>query len=306
MSRPTQPPGAGGSGAGGPLVPARPPTVFFLSDYGLSDEFVGVVHAVLHRVAPGVAVVDLTHGLPPFDVRAGAATLVRALGHLGPGVVLGVVDPGVGTDRRGVALRSGDGRWFVGPDNGLLVAAVEAAGGVAAVRVLRKPADAPATFDGRDVFAPAAALLARGAEACAVGDSADPSTLVRLPPALVDRVGPGRDSLGASDGRGGPRRRGARERGVRAEVSWVDRFGNVQLAATGDVGPPESATEVDVRIERSGRSLRARRVRAFSELGAGEPGVLVDANGHVALVVREGSATQATGAIAGDLVELVW
>ncbi|MGH9100389.1 MAG: SAM-dependent chlorinase/fluorinase, partial [Acidimicrobiales bacterium] len=97
---------------------ASRPTVFFLSDYGLSDEFVGVVHAALLRLVPDLSVVDLTHGIPAFDVRAGAASLLRAAPHLGPGVVLAVVDPGVGSARRGVAVRAADGRWFVGPDNG--------------------------------------------------------------------------------------------------------------------------------------------------------------------------------------------
>ncbi|MFZ0250851.1 MAG: SAM-dependent chlorinase/fluorinase, partial [Acidimicrobiales bacterium] len=108
-----------------------PHTVFFLSDFGTEDEFAGVVHAVIAARAPGTTVIDLTHHIPPFDVRAGSHALVRAVPYLGSGVVLGVVDPGVGTDRRGIGLRvqapSGASLWFVGPDNGLLVAAAEAA-----------------------------------------------------------------------------------------------------------------------------------------------------------------------------------
>src|SRR5215469_2276739 len=121
-------------------------TVFFLSDFGTEDEFVGVVHAVIAARAPGTTVIDLTHHIPPFDVRAGSHTLVRAVPHLGPGVVLGVVDPGVGTMRRGigveVALPAGGTMCFVGPDNGLLVAAAEAAGEApiaAAVELHRDP-----------------------------------------------------------------------------------------------------------------------------------------------------------------------
>ena len=124
-------------------------TVFFLSDFGTQDEFVGVVHAVIAARAPGTTVIDLTHHIPPFDVRAGSHTLVRAVPHLGSGVVLGVVDPGVGTARRGigieVALPAGGTMYFVGPDNGLLVAAAEAAG------------EAPVTPRGRAAPRPGAA-----------------------------------------------------------------------------------------------------------------------------------------------------
>src|SRR5689334_2966144 len=105
--------------------------VFFLSDYGTADEFVGIVHAVLHSRAPGVAVIDLGHEVPPYDVAAGASMLVRCAPYLGAGVVLAVVDPGVGTERRGVAIEAvGTGpSWLVGPDNGLLVPLAAALGG---------------------------------------------------------------------------------------------------------------------------------------------------------------------------------
>ena len=86
------------------MASESPRTVFFLSDFGTEDEFAGVVHAVIAARAPGTTVIDLTHHIPPFDVRAGSHTLVRAVPHLGPGVVLAVVDPGVGTARRGIAL----------------------------------------------------------------------------------------------------------------------------------------------------------------------------------------------------------
>jgi S-adenosyl-L-methionine hydrolase (adenosine-forming) len=277
-------PGPAGDG------PRRPPTVFFLSDYGLADEFVGVVHAVLHRLVPGVAVVDLTHGLPAFDVRAGAAALERAVPHLGPGVVLAVVDPGVGGSRRGVAVQAGDGRWFVGPDNGLLLPAVDAAGG--------------------DVFAPAAAALATGEGHANLGTEVPAAELVRLPPLPLPRaeVGP--------DGR----------RLLRTEVAWVDRFGNVQLAVPGTEGPPlvedgaPQAPEATVRIyeldggaTRDGpvepgpvAQFRVRRVPTFGALAQGEVGLLSDANGRLAVVVREGSAAIVTGGVEGATVELEW
>ena len=159
------------AGGAGPDGGTADPAVFFLSDYGTADEFVGVVHAVLHRRAPGVAVIDLSHQIPPFDVAAGSALLVRAGPHLGAGVVLAVVDPGVGTDRRAVALElaSGPPRWMVGPDNGLLVPLATSSGGVRTAVALDParlgPAAPPGTFDGRDVFAPAAAHLVTGGAA---------------------------------------------------------------------------------------------------------------------------------------------
>ncbi len=262
------------------------PAVFFLSDYGLADELVGVVHAVLLRLAPDTAVVDLTHGIPAFDVRAGAECLARAVPHLGPGVVLGVVDPGVGSPRRGVAVRAGDGRWFVAPDNGLVLSAVEASGGADVVLALRKPEIASPTFDGRDVFAPAAAALAGGADRTSVGDEVDPASLVRLAPLETTR----HEEDGSVH--------------LRAPVTWVDRFGNVQLGVAEPDGPPPATGSLAVRI--GGEEQGARRVRSFSDLDAGELGVLVDANGRLAVVVREGSAAEKTGLGAGSVVELVW
>ena len=184
------------------------PIVFFLSDYGTQDEFAGVVHAVIAARAPGTTVIDLTHHIPPFDVRAGSHTLVRAVPHLGPGVVLGVVDPGVGTVRRGicieVGLPSGGTLAFVGPDNGLLVAAAESAGEAPVARVVElraapPPQDRGATFDGRDVFAPAAAALCRGARLDELGETVEPASLVRLLGGVVEqgRLGDGRSCLRA-------------------------------------------------------------------------------------------------------------
>src|SRR4051794_5812167 len=113
-------------------MPARYETISFLSDYGFADEFVGVVKGVIRTIAPHAAVLDVCHEIPPHDVRAGGLTLARAVQYLPPGVVLAVVDPGVGTDRRAVAVEVGDEddtAVFVGPDNGLLASAVAMTGG---------------------------------------------------------------------------------------------------------------------------------------------------------------------------------
>ena len=161
----------------------RPPTISFLSDYGTADEFVGVVKSVIRQLAPDAVVIDVTHDVPRFDVRAGGLTLARAAQYLAPGVVLAVVDPGVGTDRRRIAIEVGDGESvLVGPDNGLLAPAVAMVGGATRAFELtstehRLEAPGP-TFDGRDVFAPAAAHLSTGVPLEALGPEIDPITLL--------------------------------------------------------------------------------------------------------------------------------
>ncbi len=296
-----------------PSEPAR--TVFFLSDFGTEDEFAGVVHAVITRRAPGTTVIDLTHHVPPFDVRAGSHTLMRAVPHLGPGVVLGVVDPGVGTARRGicieVALPAGGVQYFVGPDNGLLVAAAESAGEAPITHVVELRRDPPlpdrgATFDGRDLFAPVAAALCAGTPPGELGEAVEPASLVRLVGGVVEqgRLHDGRTCL-------------------RAEVTWVDHFGNLQLAATvADARvagiPDVGSIELAARIE-SGREyldglphslvpdgVTLRCVDAFGELRSGEFGLLVDANGHLAVVAGEASAASWLNVAAGELLILAW
>src|SRR5688572_30012127 len=157
-------------------------TVSFLSDYGTVDEFAGVVKSVIRSIAPGALVVDLTHEIPPHDLRAGALALVRASQYVAPGVILAVVDPGVGTDRRAVAVEVAGGQGvFVGPDNGLLASAVAMTGGAERAVELTNAdyhlaAPGP-TFAGRDVFAPAAAHLCTGVDLADLGDTIDPFTL---------------------------------------------------------------------------------------------------------------------------------
>lgn len=268
-------------------APGIPATVWFLSDYGLRDEFVGVCRAAARRAAPGVDVVDLTHLIAPFDVAGGAEALARSMPHLGPGAVLAVVDPGVGGDRRGVVVEvaPGDGpRWLVGPDNGLLMRAADLAGGPLTAWRLRSVPGPSVTFDGRDLFAPAAARLCAGASPAALGDRLDPGLLVRLAPPVVEAW---------------PNR-------LRTEVTWVDRFGNVQLAATADLGPVPGAAVGLAVADRPGASWEARRVAAFCDLEGDELGVVADANGRLALARREGSAAAVVDAAAGDVVELQW
>lgn len=249
--------------------------------------------------------VDLTHEVPPFDIRAGALALARSVGYLGPGVVVGVVDPGVGSDRRAVAVAvavavEGNGpRYLLGPDNGLLGWAIESLGG--AVAAVALPGTEKSSFDGRDLFAPAAGRLWSGAGLHDIGMPIDPRSLVELAP-LVLRVAPG---------------------SVEAEVTWVDRFGNVQLAArAGDagraglvgtvtIGPVTSGT-VTIGVVTTGTgagrtgkgTMKGRTVEAFAGLGPDELGLMVDANGHLALVCDRRPAATVLGVRPGDIVTL--
>ena len=265
-----------------------------MSDYGVVDEFAGILRAAVARAAPGASLVDLTHGVPPFDIVAGARALVRCIDHLGPGVVLAVVDPGVGTDRRAIALRVAPGPaaragapagpWaLVGPDNGLLVAAAERLGGIGGAVAL-PPASPPAgaersTFDGRDVFAPAAGRLWSGASLDSLGNEVDPGDLVRLPEAMLV-VGPGC---------------------VQAEVLWVDRFGNVQLAAR-LAHAHQAGLGSDLVVEASAHRFAGRLVASFADAGSDRLGVLVDANGQLAVVADRAPAAIVLGVSAGDVV----
>ncbi len=279
-----------------PEGPGGPPLgpLFFLSDYGLADEFVGVVHAVLARLAPGVPVVDLTHQVPPFDVSAGAAALARSAPHLGPGVVLAVVDPGVGTARRPLALEvDGPGpRFWVGPDNGLLVPGAEATGTLAGAWELSGPgAGVPAsTFDGRDLLAPAAAALVTGTPPGDVG----------RPVAVAGLARPARPTVELTGHAG--------TWTLRVEVTWVDRFGNVQLAAgpdeLGRVRPDRSADLVVSTEPGPGSALRVRPVGTFAELAPGQLGLLTDANGRLALVEAQAPAARRLGVGPGSVVRL--
>lgn len=264
----------------------EPRPIFLATDYGLEDEFVGVVHGVIARIDPQVRVIDLAHGIEPYDVAGGAALLARAVVHLGDGVVCAVVDPGVGGVRRGVALeRDGEGpRHLVGPDNGLLLEAARALGGD--LRAVELPSNelVSSTFDGRDVFAPAATALATGTDLLALGIRIDPGSLVELPPPAVT-------VRELDDGR----------LAVTAAVRWIDRFGNVQLALPAEVLADARTAGLVVRDE----DALVRVVHAFAELAPGTAGLLADANGAVALVVAEGSAAQRFRVRVGDRVELV-
>ena len=259
--------------------------ISFLSDFGNLDEFVGVVHGVIFRLSPESRVIDITHGVPAGDVRAGALALTRSVQYLPPGVVLAVVDPGVGTTRRAIAAATESG-FFVGPNNGLLSPAVAIMGGAHSIHSIENPEvmipGPGATFQARDLFAPAAALLASGeADLDDLGPAVDPASvmplMLPLPKVELNMV------VG--------------------EAWWVDVYGNVET----NVGPDDlmiigarPGEPVGVRI--GAIDHEAKWVGTFGEVGDRELAVHVDSAGLIALAVRGGRADDELNAVAGMAV----
>ncbi|MGH8945232.1 MAG: SAM hydrolase/SAM-dependent halogenase family protein [Acidimicrobiia bacterium] len=261
--------------------------VSFLSDFGRRDEFVGVVHGVLAKLAPESRVIDVTHDTPRGNVRAGALSLTRAIQYLPEGVCLAVVDPGVGTDRRAIAVRTEWG-YFVGPDNGLLSPAVAMMGGASQIVSIENPeAMIPSpgeTFHGRDVFAPAAGLLASGeAELGELGPAVPDDEVVPLLLPLTE----------------------VEQGSVSGEAWWVDVFGNVQTNVS-----PEDMAQVglgqgdEVTLRLGPRSHRLRWVGSYAEVAEGEPLLHVDSAGLVAIAVRGGRADEILEVFEGAPVTL--
>jgi S-adenosylmethionine hydrolase len=249
------------------------------TDYGTFDGFVAACHGAIARIAPDVRVIDVTHHVPPADVTRGAAVLAQTAPHLPPAVHCAVVDPGVGTDRRGIAIGAPNG-VLVGPDNGVLIWAAEALGGIDEVVELSNKdwfgGDVSRTFHGRDVFAPAAARIAAGAALGEAGPSVDQETLVRLPDPVV-AVGDG---------------------WLESEVMTIDRFGNVQLAAGGEM---LSGLGTDLLIA---GNVRARRGSTFQDVDAGDLLVYEDSAGRVAIAVNGGRAVVVLSVRPGDVVRI--
>jgi S-adenosylmethionine hydrolase len=263
------------------------PFVSLLTDFGLADPSVAACKGVILRINPEVRLIDISHGIARHCVAHGAAILWAALPYLPAGVHLAVVDPGVGTERRAIALRTGRGDHLVGPDNGLLLPAAERLGGIVAAHLLERPAYRLATvsrtFHARDIFAPAAAHLTRGVALDAFGPALDPASLVRLKTPAPEH------SPGCLD----------------ASVAFVDTWGNVQLlaepadleAAIGRVADGD-----ELRVEAvdgsaldglDGIDLRWRLT--YGEAEPGEPLIFLDSYGRLALAVNLRSAAEKYG-----------
>ncbi|MBD0293540.1 MAG: SAM-dependent chlorinase/fluorinase [Jiangellaceae bacterium] len=259
--------------------------IWLLTDYGHRDGFVAACKGVIARIAPSSQVIDISHDVPPGNIRHGAAMLAQTVGYLPASVVVAVVDPGVGTERRGVALAAGD-MVLVGPDNGLLPWAADACGGVSAAVELTEPAyrlETPAlTFDGRDVFAPAAAHLAAGLPLVALGSAISLPALVRLP-APQTEVMPGR---------------------LQTEVLTIDHFGNVQLAAHPDHVFAAELPPGAIQVETAGSALRVMRGRTFADVPSGQLVLFVDSAGQLALAVNGSSAANRLRLAPGDAVTI--
>jgi S-adenosylmethionine hydrolase len=258
----------------------------FLTDYGLEDGFVAACHGVAARIAPHATIIDVTHLVPPGDIRRGAAVLAQTVPYLPPAVHVAVVDPGVGTDRRGVAVQAGRS-VFVGPDNGLLSWAVAASGGAARAYQLTNRElwleQVAATFHGRDIFVPVAAHLAADCGPAAAGEEIDVGDLVTLP---------------------------APERAVRGstaegEVLTVDRFGNIQLTITSS-----DATAIGLRsgdavlLQLGRRQLTVPYRDMFGAVAAGELVAYADSAGLVSIAVNGGDAAQRLGLPPGARVSM--
>ncbi len=264
---------------------SRYDTVSLLTDLGTLDESAGILRSVVRSIAPHAVVIDITHDVAPYDVRAGSLALVRAAQYLAAGVVVGGVDPGGGTARRAIAVEVGGGQSvLVGPDNGLLAPAVSLCGGADRVVELvtaeyRLPSAGGPTFSARDVLVPAAAHLCTGVDLAELGPVVDPFSLL---PGVV------------------PLTR-LEDEVVKAEVLWVDRFGNAQL----NVDPDElRAFGRRVSVTVGERSRTATTATSFGDLGPGELGLLVDCFGLISLVLDRASAADELGLGPGAPVDL--
>ena len=260
--------------------------VTFLSDFGLQDDFVGTCHGVIKRIAPDVQVIDITHGIPARAVVQGALVLANTVPYMPHGVHLAVIDPGVGGPRRALVLRDGKGRHFVGPDNGLLVPAA-ARDGVMEAHEIVNPAYAlepvSRTFHGRDIFAPAAAHLARGVPLDELGPPIDPSALVHLelPEPHVGRTR------------------------IDATVLYVDAFGNMQLNLT-----REHLEQADVQpgakleVEIAGQRYYVVAARTFSDARGGDLILYEDSYRNIAVAMNRGNAAEMLAARAGQQLRI--
>lgn len=242
---------------------------------------------MIRRIAPEVDVIDITHGIPPQQILQGAIVLANTIAYMPEGVHLAVVDPGVGTERRALALRDASGRVYIGPDNGLLVPAAEACGGVVEAYEVTNPEYAlpwvSRTFHGRDVFAPAAAHIALGVELSRLGPAVDAGGLVRID-LPEPQIAPGRAT---------------------ATVLYVDSFGNVQLNLTTEdldrIGiAPGDQVELALATER----YYATAARTFADARSGDIILYEDAYRNVSIAISRGNAASMFGARPGQTVRI--
>ncbi|MBN8866612.1 MAG: SAM-dependent chlorinase/fluorinase [Solirubrobacterales bacterium] len=262
-----------------------PGLVTFLTDFGYGDEYAGVCRLVMTTADPPARVVDITHGIPPGDVRRGALALAAAVRFSPRAVHLAVVDPGVGTNRRAIVLQAG-GHHLVGPENVLLMPASEALGGVEAAFDI---SDTPLrvgdsdTFHGRDVFSPVAAALAGGAAAGEVGAPVGFSDLTQLDlprPEITPEA-------------------------LTGHVLFLDQYGNASLDLYSEALRRTFLTEsVAVWMETPRQKMMIPFGRTFGDVATGEPVLFLDSSGHLAIAVNRGSAASRFGLVPDDVVRI--
>lgn len=260
--------------------------ICFLSDFGFGDDYVGLCKGVISCLAPSINVVDLAHELPGFGLEYGAEVLEHATRYMpADAVYLAVIDPGVGTGRRALALRVASGAHLVGPDNGLLIPAAETLGGIAEAISLTDDRyhvhPVSSTFHGRDVFSPVAARIAAGTPVSALGESVDPGSLVRLDLPEAEII---------------------TEEGVRTEILAVDRYGNVRLSATQDA--PGFEFGCLLKVETPEGTLKCRYAETFGGSAIGDLLVVPDSHRRLSLSVNQGNAAKALGLKVGHGVRI--
>lgn len=262
--------------------------ITFLSDFGLDDEFVAVCKGIIWQILPEANILDITHTIPPYDVRGAALCLARAIQYLPNGVHLVVVDPGVGTQRHSIAVEAADGRLFVGPDNGVLSAAVQVCGGAIAATVIDPTrwgmTEISATFHGRDVFAPAAAVLAGGVGLSEVGDAIDPAELLPLLLPLCQV---------AEDGT------------IVGQVLSIDRYGNCATNVS-EFDLSEAGVAVGDKLSVICRQRRETVpfVRTFGDVQERELLTHIDSAGQLAVALASGNAAETLGLAIGDPITI--
>jgi S-adenosylmethionine hydrolase len=256
--------------------------IMFLTDFGLQDDFVGTCHGVIARIAPEARVIDVTHGIAPQSILQGALVLRSTMKYMPVGVHLAVVDPGVGGRRRPIAVRTADGRSFVGPDNGLLMLAADEVGVEAAHELADERyrlSHVSRTFHARDVFAPAAAHLAAGISIEQLGPAIDPSELARVhvPDPQVGQAQ------------------------ISATVVGVDRFGNVATNMRSDHVEDLGVQHGDrVEVRLTFERYYATLADTFADAAPGELILYEDSYGLITLAISNGNAARLTGVGPGD------
>ena len=260
--------------------------ICFISDYGLTDVLVGTCKGVMMSIAPRTTIIDLIHSVPEFDVIRGAETLRHATRYMPEDAVyLAIVDPGDKTERRALAAEVQSGAYLVGPDNGLLLPAAEALGGIARVVHLTNPQyhvqPVSNAFHGRDVFSPVAAHLAKGADLDDLGEGVVPTSMTSLEfPEFRQEPGGG----------------------VAAEIINIDRFGNARLSVMQEDLDFRYGTSLEIGVR--DEFLEARYVEAFGTAEDGDLVVVPDSHRRLSLAVNKGNASRALQLSLGEEVRL--